>query len=171
MKLILLLLLLPCCVKAQQRMWTMPPTYLDTSFNLRVDTFKASRFMDIIEPGNEEDSHLNAWRPFEIYWLFRGQQNAYIEHLARGSKVNDTLPITSRSSNPSGTVWLTTTDPRITLQYVGTEPTEQWFALASKGDSIVAYMPVNYKPKRQSGKKQQQLILCGIFTKMEPYKQ
>lgn len=79
--------------------------------------------------------------------------------------------ITSRSSNPSGTVWLTTTDPRITLQYIGTEPTEQWYALASKGDSIVAHMPANYKPKRQRVKKQQQLILCGTFTKMEPYKQ
>lgn len=83
----------------------------------------------------------------------------------------DTVRIYSRSSNPSGTVWLTTTDPRITLQYVGTEPTEQWYALASKGDSIVAHMPVNYKQKRQSGKKQQQLILCGTFTHMKPIKQ
>lgn len=86
-------------------------------------------------------------------------------------KAQDTTRIYSRSSNPSGTVWLTTTDPRITLQYVGTEKDSAWYALASKGDSIVMQIPANYKPKRQRVKKQQQLILCGTFTHMKPIKQ
>jgi len=42
----------------------------------------------------------------------------------------DTARITSRSSNPQGTVWLTTTDPRVTLEYVRTDTVPATFVLA-----------------------------------------
>jgi hypothetical protein len=70
---------------------------------------------------------------------------------------SDTAHVYSRSSNPDGTVWLTTTDPRITLEYIGTETIQPPLAI--------------HRRKHYRRKKVKQLILCGAFTKMDAVKQ
>ena len=63
------------------------------------------------------------------------------------------------SYNKDSTVYLTTTDPRITLEYIGTDTIQSPLAVHHK----LHLWPFHRKKK--------QLILCGTFTHMEPYKQ